>query len=187
MNDTANTADTGIDMPDVPLPPLRPERGIAAVIPNAIDGTGLPKFQMAAETVHAQYTCRGYVVTLGWVLDPDNGRADAAVTIFPERRFEDAGAWVVTRKGVMKMCDEHNRPTLHCLEEAAKALPILGYDITKTEISRLVDVLMAYVDDLVLMPVPPLAIQLVLQGDPIWDVTVHAKDNRNKVLRETSI
>ncbi len=187
MTDISKIHDTGAEMPAIAPPPIRPERGIAAVIPNAFDTTGLPKFVLEPETVHAQYRHRGYVVSMGWSLDPDTGKADASMTIFPERAFEDAGAWVITRRGVMRMCDEHNRPTQHCFEQAFEALPVLGYDQIKAELSRLVDVVMAYVDDLVQMPVPSLAVRLKLAGDPMWDVTMHAYQDPSKVLREATI
>lgn len=188
MTDTDQDDDPNApSAPPIPLAPLRQARGLQAISPNMVDGTGLPKFAIDSRTIHEQHLYKGYVVSLGWVLCPDTGRADAAVTIFPERRFDDAGAWVVTRRGVMKLCDENNRPTKLCLEQAAEALPVLGYGVNRIEIIRLVDVLMAFVDDLIQMPVPSLSVKLILQGDPMWDVTVHAQDAPNKVLREATI
>lgn len=162
-------------------------RALADVIPNAVDGAGLPTFGFDSRTIHEQYRARGYLVTLCWMLDPAGRRPDAAMVLCPERQFGDAGAWAITRRGVMEFCDEHNRPTRKLFDEAAKALPVLGYDTIAAEVHRLVDVVLAYVDDLVLMPAPPLGVRLMLQGDPVWDVTVHAKDAPNKVLRESTI
>lgn len=168
-------------------PPTRPERGIAATIPNAIDTTGLPMFTLDPQTVIEQYRARGYIITLCWMLDPSDGRADAAMVLFPERRFDDAGHWAITRRGIMQFCDEHNRPTPYAFQQAAEALPVLGYDVIKAEIIRLVATVMDYVDDLVQAPAAPLRVKLLLSGDPMWDVTLHAHGSPNKVIRETTI
>lgn len=157
------------------------------VLPNAVDGAGLPQFAIDSRTVHEQRRMKGYIVTLCWMLDPEMGRADAAMVLFPERRFSDAGAWAVTRRGIRRFCDEHNRPTEDLIREAQEALPMLGYDLIRAEVIRFLDVVMAHVDDLVLMPAPPLGVTLLLQGDPVWDVTVHAQGSPNKVLREAII
>lgn len=160
---------------------------LADVIPNAVDGAGLPTFGFDSRTIHEQYRTRGYLVTLCWMLDPAGRRPDAAMVLCPERKFADAGAWAITRRGVMEFSDEHNRPTPKLFAEAIKALPVLGFDTIDSEVHRLVDVVMAHTDDLVLMPAPSLAVRLLLQGDPVWDVTVHAKDAPNTVLRESTI
>lgn len=157
------------------------------VLPNAVDGTGLPKFVLDARTMHSQFTSRGYVVNLCWMLDPDRNVADAAMVIHPERRFEDAGMWAITRRAVMDYCDEHNHPTPYAFQEAQQALPILGYDVIRAEILRLVSVVMDHVDELVQVPAAPLAVQLLLQGDPMWDVTIHAQGSPNRVIRESTI
>ena len=164
-----------------------PIRNLQAILPNAVDGSGLPMFQPDPETIHEQYRFKGYVVTLLWALDPAQRSADAAMAIWPERKFDDAGCWEITRRGVMEFSDEHNRPTPKLFEEALKALPVLGYDTTKLELHRLVDTVLAFVDDLVLMPAPSLSVRLILQSDPVWDVTVHAKDAPNQVIREVTI
>ena len=109
------------------------------------------------------------------------------MTLVPEILPADPGTWVITRRGIMEFSDEHNKPTKRCFESCMAALPILGYDTIKAELYRLVDTVMSAVDDLVLMPPCPLSVRLIMQGDPIWDVTVHKVGEPGKVIRESTI
>lgn len=174
-------------MPAPQAPAQRKPRELREVLPNAVDGAGLPQYAFDSRTIHAQYRTRGYLVTLCWMLDPETDTADGAMVLVPERMFGTDGAWAITRRAVMRFCDEHNKPTRLMFVEAAKALPVLGHDTIRAEVIRLVDVVMNHVDDLVQMPSPTLATRLLLQGDPMWDVTIHERGAPNKVKRETTI
>lgn len=158
-----------------------------AITTRFVDSQGVPQFVIDADTVHAQYKHKDYIVSIGWNLDPTTGVADAAMTIWPAKPSDDAGCWVLMRRCMAEFSDEHNRPTKYAFEQALEALPILGRSLLQVEVHALVDTIMTYVDDVVMAPAAPISVQLLLQGDPVWDVTVHAAGDRNKVLRETTI
>jgi hypothetical protein len=167
--------------------PVRKERQDIALCSQLVAAEGVPQFALDERTIWRRTSYKGYHVVFGWVMDPGPCRPEAAITIIPEVTPAEPGAWVITRRAIGEFSDEHNRPTQRCFAECTAALPILGYDTIKAEVFRLVDTVMYAVDDLVLMPTCPLGVALMLQGDPIWDVTVHAVGEPNKVLRETTI
>ncbi len=176
------------DVQEVTTPqPVRAERQAIALCTQLVSAEGVPTFALDERTIHKFSTYRGYQVIWGWVMDPAACRPEAAITLVPEVKPADPGAWVITRRALLDLCDEHNRPTEKCFAECEAALPVLGYDTIKAEVFRLVDTVMFAMDDLVLMPPCPLGVALLLQGDPIWDVTIHAVGEPNKVLRETTI
>lgn len=178
-----------IDTSTTSVAEARRQKGLklAAITPRHVDTMGVPKFVIDSETVKAQYRHKDYIVSIGWALDPNTGRADGCMTIWSARPDDDAGAWVLMRRCMGEFSDEHNRPTVYAFEQALEALPVLGRSLIKTEVHNLIDTILAYVDDVVMLGAAPVGVALLLQGDPVWDVTVHANEQPNKVLREATI
>jgi hypothetical protein len=135
-----------------------------------------------------QFHKRDYTVSLEWVLDPVLRKNDACMVIWSNNAGSfDRGMWCITRRAISEFCDEHNKPTMYCIEQCAEALQVLGRAELDSEIRALVDVVMEYVDDLIQMPIAPLPVKLAHQKDPVWEITMAETDNPNKILRESTV
>lgn len=129
---------------------------------------------------------KDYMTSIEWMADPDTrGRVDAALVIWSAHGSSDRGAWVITRRGVMRFCDEHNRPTPHAFTEARAALTLLGRMPLDMEVNRLVDVVMDCVDDLVQAPATPAAARAALQEKPQWEII--RRDANRRIITETEV
>lgn len=150
-----------------------------------LNADGLPVVRFGGHHAHKQRTHKGYVVSFEWCLDPDDKkhkRVEPCIAIWADSLSRE-GAWVITRRGVMRFCDQNNRPTPHAFREAAAALPLLGYQPLRNEIVRLVDVVMDAVDDLVQMPRAPRVVQEQVRGETIWEI--ERRDLDRKVIAQT--
>jgi len=125
-------------------------------------------------------TVRGFTCSFEWCRDPDNRkRIEPCLVIWSNTvNKADAGAWVITRRGVMKFCDQHNRPTPHAFKEAEAALPVLGLSPIRMDVVRLVSTVMDCVDDLVQMPLLPLEVRQQLKRESVWEITRRDMDRR---------
>jgi len=147
------------------------------------DGRAVVNF--GGDLAWKQHTHRDYVVSLEWRRDPDNHkRTDGVMCIWPAHGT-DAGAWVITRRGIMLFCDSNNRPTRHAFEEAFKALPLLGRAPLQMEVNHLVDVVMDHVDDLVQMPSTPPKVREALREAPMFEII--RRDGDRKVVSHTEV
>lgn len=152
-----------------------------------LNADGLPVVRFGGAHAHKQRTVKGYVVSFEWCMDPDDKhhrRVEPCIAIWSDGLSRE-GAWVITRRGVMGFCDQHNRPTPKCFREAAEALPMLGYMALHNEIIRLVDVVMDSVDDLVQMPSAPRALKEQLKGETIWEI--ERRDLDRKVIAQAEV
>jgi hypothetical protein len=140
---------------------------------------GLPVVQFG-KLVHRQRQIKGFTVSFEWCRDPDNRkRVESCIAIWSNSvNKAEAGAWVITRRGIMRFSDQHNRPTTYAFVEARAALPVLGLDTTDLEMRRLVDVVMDSIDDLVQMPLAPPAAKKALKRAAMWEVTRRNTDRQ---------
>lgn len=132
-------------------------------------------------------TSRGFTVSFEWCRDPDNRkRIEPCVVIWNNTvGRENAGCWVITRRGMMKFCDQHNKPTPYAFQEAELALPMLGLSTIRLEVLRLVSVVMDSVDDLVQMPRLPLAVRQQLKRESVWEIT--RRDDNRRVIAQAEV
>jgi hypothetical protein len=145
-----------------------------------LNADGLPVMTFGGLRSLKTRSIRGYTVSFEWCRDPDNRkRVEPCMVIWNDRvNRADAGAWIITRRGIMKFCDQHNRPTQHAFVEARESLPVLGMDTTDLEMRRLVDVVMDAVDDLVQMPLVPLEVRQRLKRQSVWEITRRDQNRR---------
>lgn len=138
------------------------------------------------------FTHKGFVVSLEWV---GNGKRTAAcMVIWPESNVfvagEGSGAWCISRKAITEFvgftadgkCT--GGPSEHCFREARLSLPVLGKDINdKQALSALVDTVVRFAPDLVLMPATPKIVKQQLDNAPMWEVKASIKET-GKVINE---
>jgi hypothetical protein len=147
-----------------------------------LDAQGRRVVRFGGQDAWLQRARRGYIVNFEWAPDPDNRkRTDACIVIISETGT-DRGSWMITRRGIMRFCDAHNKPTLYAFQQARQALPLLGRSTIDLEVKTLVDVVMDSVDDLVLMPATPPAVRQDLQRAPMWEII--RRDLDRKVVAE---
>lgn len=156
---------------------------------------GRPMWSVGGSQAWKTFTHRGYVVSLEWV---GKGRkAAACLVIWPESNVfvpgsTDGGVWVIGRRAITEFVGftADNRCTgsasTHCYRECLEALPILGKDRNdKQAFLALVDTVIRFAPDLVLMPATPRAIRMAKQP-AMWEITASNKSS-GKVLSETEV
>jgi hypothetical protein len=103
------------------------------------------------------------------------------------------GMWLIGRRAISEFVEftKDGKCTggasEHCVREAREALPILGKDINdKAALLALVDCVVKFAPDLVLMPVTPRWLQAADATKPMWDVTAKNKGT-GKVISEAEV
>lgn len=155
---------------------------------------GLPLWSFGGQRAYKTATYRGYVVSLEWV--GTGKKAQACLCIWPESNVfvtgEGVGAWVIGRRAITEFVGftADGRCTgsasEHCYREAREALATMGKDRNdKHAFLALVDTVIRFAPDLVLMPATPRSIRYD-KSNAMWEVT--AKDKRTgRVLRESEV
>ena len=160
-----------------------------------ISPSGEPMFTVGHERSWKQASYRGFNVSLEWV---GNGRkSDACMCIWPESNVfvpgSTPGIWLIGRRAITEFVgftgDDKatGSASTHCLRECREALPMLGKDVNdKNALNALIDVVIRFAPDLVLMPAVPVSIRTDAAGQKLWDLTASDK-NTGKVLSEVSV
>lgn len=147
---------------------------------------GQETFRFGGAAAHKFALHKDYAVSLEW-FGPNGREVDAVMVVWNARKnSHDAGAYVLGRRQARLFCDEHNRPTPYCFQEAAEALPILGRASLSFEINALVDTWMTFMDDLIQMPAAPARVRKHLAHQPMFEIE-HKDKHTGKVLRESVI
>jgi len=144
---------------------------------------------------HKTKVHRGFVCSLEWI--GEGKKSQPAMVIWPASNVfasrEGAGLWVIGRRAITEFVGFTGNgkctggPSEHCIREARQALPILDKDINDREaLSALVDVVVTFAPELVLMPVTPKIVKDSFETAPLWDMRVTEK-NSGKTLREESV
>lgn len=153
---------------------------------------GRPIFSMGGQQAYKTYSHRGFVASLEWV---GNGSKTAAcLVIWPETNVfvagEGAGAWCISRRAITEFVGFTSEgkctggPSEHCLREAKEALPVLGKDINdKQALLALVDTVVRFAPELILMPATPKIVKEQLATEPMWEVKASIKET-GKVIHE---
>jgi hypothetical protein len=153
---------------------------------------GRPIFSMGGDQAYKTFSHRGFIVSLEWV---GQGRKSyAAMVIWPESNVfvagEGSGAWCISRKCISEFvgftadgkCT--GGASEHLLREAHECLTVLGKDKNdKQALLALVDAVVTYAPDLVLMPATPKIVKQQLDDAPMWEVKASIKET-GKVINE---
>ncbi len=156
---------------------------------------GRPVFSMGGAQAYKTFSHRGFVVSLEWV--GQGHKSYAAMVIWPESNVfvagEGAGAWCISRKVISEFvgftpdgkCT--GGASDHLVREAYEALTILGKDKNdKQALLALVDAVVTYAPDLVLMPTTPKVVKQQLDDAPMWEVKASIKET-GKVINEKMV
>lgn len=158
--------------------------------------SGEPIFTAGGNHAWKVATHRGWVVSLEWA--KTRRKHVALMVIWPEGNILSPGAvangmWAISRNcitefvGFTKEDKCTGTASVHCIREATEALPILGKDRNdKQALLSLVDAVIKFAPDLVLMPVAPPCIRKELNGPALWEVTAKDK-NTGKVIAEAEV
>lgn len=157
---------------------------------------GLPYFSAGGHHAWKTFEHKGYTVSLEWVGDGSRKSFPCMVIWKTKNVFvpgESAGMWTIGRRAITEFVgftkDDKctGGASEHCEREARQALPILGQDVNdKNALNALIDTVVRFAPDLVLMPPTPRGIRQEMAGDPFWDVLAINK-NTGKTLSEASV
>lgn len=161
-----------------------------------IGPSGEPVFVAGGAHAWKTHEFRGYVVSLEWV-GRSSKRAQACMVIWPQTNVFVPGAspgmWVIGRRAISEFVGFNREgkctggPSEHCWREAHAALPSLGKDIDdKNALHALVDAVVRFAPDLVLMPATPRQVRQDLDGEAMWELVATNKST-GKVLHEAEV
>ena len=156
---------------------------------------GLPVWSVGGANAFKTRVHRGFVCSLEWI--GEGKKSQPAMIIWPASNVfasrEGSGVWVIGRRAITEFVGftKDGKCTggasEHCIREAQQALPILDKDINdKQALQALIDVVVTFAPELVLMPPTPKSIKHSLDSGPLWDVTVTNKSS-GKTLSEVSV
>ncbi len=137
---------------------------------------------------------RGFVCSLEWI--GEGKKSQPAMVIWPDSNVfasrEGSGLWVIGRRAITEFVGFNANdkctggPSEHCLREAMLALPILDKDINDKEaLSALVDVVVTFAPELILMPIAPKSIKESFETPALWEMTVTDKSTGKTIKEET--
>jgi hypothetical protein len=160
-----------------------------------VSPSGEALFSVGGKNSYKTAIKHGFVVSLEWIRLGKHIRA--AMCIWPASNVfvtgEGKGIWTITRNcitdfvGFNKDGTCTGGPSDHCFREAREALSVLGKDPNdKGALFELVDVVVTFAPDLVLMPATPKHVRKQLDPDAMWEVTATNKDT-GKVLSEATV
>lgn len=156
---------------------------------------GRPMFSAGGDNAWKTFEHRGYVVSLEWV--GDHRRSAPCMCIWPASNVfvsgEGAGIWTISRRAISEFVG-FNRDgkctgsaSEHCYRECLEALEILGKDRNdKNAFTALVDCVIKFAPELVLMPPTPKRIKRAMAGEAMWEITATNKET-GKVIREAAV
>jgi hypothetical protein len=145
--------------------------------------SGRALFGVGGEHAWRTHEYKGYRISLEW----DEHDGEAMLLIWPATTFleREVGVFGIGRSSASKYAEPNGGPTEACLVECAAALPTLGKAMLNIEVHTLVDVVMRFIPDLILMPPAPRHVRLNAKGQALMDITQVSNDGRK--LSEVSI
>jgi hypothetical protein len=145
--------------------------------------SGRALFGVGGENAYATHEYKGYRVSLEW----DEADGEPMLLIWPATNFleREVGVFGIGLSSAGKYADPSGRPTPQCFEECACALPTLNKALLPIEVHTLVDVVMRFIPDLIVMPPAPKALRRAARGEALIDIT--QVDSRGKTISEVSV
>lgn len=146
-----------------------------------LGASGRPMYQVGGEHAIDVHTYKGYHVSLEWL---NEGRqSEPIMVIWSASGGREAGAFGICLSSAGKYAEPDGRPTDEAFYEAAEALPVLGRALLVIEIKTLVDVIMRFIPDLIMMPPAPLAARRKDAGRPLLEIT-RADENGRTIAED---
>lgn len=146
-----------------------------------VSASGAPVFGVGGAGAFATHTMKGYVVSLEW----DETDGEPVMLVWSAMAGRDAGVFGICLSSAGKYADPSGKPTDEGLYECGMALPLLGRGLTPIELNALVDVVMRFIPELLMMPPAPRALRKAAKGEALVDIT--QKDQYDRVIKEASI
>jgi hypothetical protein len=143
--------------------------------------SGRALFGVGGDNAARTHEFRGYCVSLEW----DERDGEPILLMWPATTGREVGVFGICLSSAGKYANPDGTPTRECFDECAMALPTLGKALLPVELRLLVDVVMRFIPDLLLMPPAPKALRRAARGEALIDIT--QQDNRGKTISEVSI
>lgn len=142
---------------------------------------GQAMFKVGGAHARSTHEMKGYIVSLEW--DEDDG--EPIMLIWSANGGINAGVFGIALSSIGRYVEADGRPSREGLVECAKVLPLLGRAQLSIELHALVDVVLNFTPQLILMPPCPRLLRKKARGGPMWDITT--KDHNDKTIREVSV
>lgn len=150
-----------------------------------VDTLGRDLYSLGGPTSWKTGTYKGYCVSLEWF----SGRrtTEPMLAIWPVAGGREAGVWGICLSSVGKYADPSGKPTPEAFAEARATL-VECFDRAplQVEVNTLVDVVMHYIPDLILMPPMPRDARQAEAGKALLEVEL-SDENTGKTLSEDTI
>lgn len=140
------------------------------------DASGRPLFACGGNKAWRTHDLGGYQVSMEWV----DGEPAMVIWSTLNREF----GYAICLSSIGKYATPEGKPNEEGVTELAKALPDFGREISRLELHRLVDIVLRYAPELILMPPAPIDVLKADLRAPIWDVT---EKINHKTVAEVSI
>lgn len=148
-----------------------------------VGATGSALFGVGGENAYRTHEYKGYRVSLEW----DEQDGEPLLLIWPANSFleREVGVFGIGLSSAGKYAEPTGGPTKECAYECAMALPMLGKALLEIEVRALMDVVMRFIPDLLMMPPAPKFMRLAAKGEALMDIT--QVDPSGKTISEVSI
>jgi hypothetical protein len=146
-----------------------------------VGASGRAMFGVGGENAYRTHSYKGYAVSLEW----DESDGEPILLMWPEISGRETGVFGICLSSAGKYADPSGRPTEDGIVHCAAALPTLGRAMLDIEVKTLVDVVMRFIPDLLMMPPAPRAIRLQARGGPVLDI--EQRDGRGRKITEASV
>lgn len=148
-----------------------------------VGASGRALFGVGGENAWRTHEYKGYHVSLEW----DENDGEPMLLIWPATSFleREVGVFGIGRSSASKYLNADGTPTPACAEECAIALDALGKALLRVEVITLMDVVVRFLPDVILMPPAPKALRLAARGEALMDIV--QVDGHGKKLSEVSI
>lgn len=138
-------------------------------------------FGVGGATAWRTHEYKGYNVSLEW----DDTDGEPILLMWSILAGRESGVFGICLSSAGKYADPSGRPTDEGLFQCGIALKTLGKALLPIELNNLVDVVMRFIPDLLMMPPAPKALRKAAKGQAYMDIT--QQDMRGRVISEVSI
>jgi hypothetical protein len=148
-----------------------------------VGASGRALFGVGGENAYRTHEYKGYRVSLEW----DENDGEPMLLIWPAATFleREGGVFGIGLSSAGRYADPSGKPAPDCATLCAAALPTLNKAMLPIEVHCLMDVVLRFIPDLILMPPCPRKFRLGARGEALMDIT--QTDAHGKVLSEVSI
>lgn len=148
-----------------------------------LGASGRPMFQVGGPNARAVHQHGDYLVSLEWL---NEGReSEPIMVIWSAHAGRESGAFGICLSSAGKYAEPTGAPTDECFFEAFEALETLGRARLNSEVKKLVDTIMRFIPDLIMMPPSPRDVRLADAGQALIEASI--VDTNGKTLREAEL